>query len=306
MSALLLPPLLTIFFINNPAKVVACGNLISDISDHFSQFCILKSLKHKSRVKKSKIRDFSRFSSGRLNADLSNVNWNALFTNVPSDMNNVFWITKGLRKSIRVKNKLYASDDRVKYKMYRNRICTLTRISKQQYYTKFFNDNLTNMKKTWEGINSILAHKSKNSNPISFIKDPDDNSMSNNPNRIANILNEHFASVGPKLANKLPSVQRNYFEFLNRFYSPDTSFAFNLVTPTEVKLEISGIPSNKSHGLYSCPTQILKCASYVISNSFAEIINLSISTGVYSNKLKMAKIIPIFRRIMERASRHES
>ena len=154
-------------FINNPDKVVACGNLISDISDHFSQFCILKSMKDKTRVKKSKMRDFSRFSSDRLHTDLSNVNWNALFSNESSDVNKVLssfynkfnklvnkhapmktisnrkakqfskpWITKGLRKSL---------DDRVKYKMYRNRICTLTRISKQQYYTKFFNDNLTKL-----------------------------------------------------------------------------------------------------------------------------------------------------------------
>ena len=95
------------------------------------------------------------------------------------------WIIKGLRKSIRVKNKLYVSDDRVKYKMCRNKICTLTRISKQQYYTKFFNDSLTNLKKTWEGINSILARKSNNSKLISSIKDPDDNnSISSNPNRI--------------------------------------------------------------------------------------------------------------------------
>ena len=80
---------------------------------------------------------------------------------------------------------------------------------------------------------------------ISFIyREPDDNSMSNNPDRIAGILNDHFASVGPKLANKLPCVQRNYFEFLNRSYSPDTSFAFNLVTPREVNLEISCILNN--------------------------------------------------------------
>ena len=65
-------------FINNPDKVMACGNLISDLSDHFSQFCILKSMKVKTRVKKSKMRDFSRFSSDRLNADLSNVDWDAL------------------------------------------------------------------------------------------------------------------------------------------------------------------------------------------------------------------------------------
>ena len=61
--------------------------------------------------------------------------------------------------------------------------------------------------KNMEGINSILARTSNNSKPISFIKVPDDdNSIPSNPNRIANILNAHFASVGPKLANKLPSV----------------------------------------------------------------------------------------------------
>ena len=167
-------------FVNNPDKVMACGNLITDLSDHFAQFCILKSMKAKARItgKKSKIRDFSRFSSDRLNADLSNVDWSALFANESNDINSIFssfynkfnklvnkhapmkkisnrkakqfskpWITKGLLKSIRVKNKLYVSGDTAKYKMYRNKICTLTRISKQQYYTKFFNDNLTNMKK---------------------------------------------------------------------------------------------------------------------------------------------------------------
>ena len=62
-----------------------------------------------------------------------------------------------------------------------------------------------------------------------------------------------------------------------------------------MKLEISRIPNNKFHGLYSCPTKILKCSSNVISNTLAEIINLSISTGVYPNKLKIAKIVPIFK-----------
>ena len=62
-----------------------------------------------------------------------------------------------------------------------------------------------------------------------------------------------------------------------------------------MKLEISRIPNNKSHGLYSCPTQILKCSSNVVSNTLAEIINLYISTGIYPNKLKMAKIVLIFK-----------
>ena len=39
-------------FINNPDQVVACGNIISDISDNFSQFCILKSIRDKIKIKK--------------------------------------------------------------------------------------------------------------------------------------------------------------------------------------------------------------------------------------------------------------
>ena len=39
----------------------------------------------------------------------------------------------------------------------------------------------------------------------------------------------------------------------------------------------------------------LKSVANVISSTLAQIINLSISTGVYPQKLKMAKIIPIFK-----------
>ena len=133
-------------FINNPDQVVASGNIISDISDHFSQFCILKSMRDKIKIKKFKVRDFSRFSRDSFNADLSNVNWNTLLDKKPCDEDNLFssfynkfnklvnkhapmktisnrkakqlskpWITKGIRISIKVKNKLYASGDTTNY-----------------------------------------------------------------------------------------------------------------------------------------------------------------------------------------------
>ena len=52
--------------------------IISDISDHFSQFCVLKSIRDEIKTKKSKMRHFSRFSRDSFNVDLSNVDWNAL------------------------------------------------------------------------------------------------------------------------------------------------------------------------------------------------------------------------------------
>ena len=119
--------------------------------------------------------------------------------------------------------------------------------------TNFFNDNLNNMKKTWQGINDILSRNSKTTKPIQFLRDPNDKySISSEPRRIATIINEHFSSVDPNLANKLPPARHSYLDFLNVSNTPVSSFAFELVI--QVKQEISrGIPNGKSHGLYCLP-----------------------------------------------------
>ena len=89
------------------------------------------------------------------------------------------------------------------------------------------------------------------------------------------------------------ALEVDYFDFMNRAKSPNSSFAFNLITAAEVELEILRMPNNKSHGLYSCPTQLLKYSSNVVSSTLAEIINHSFSSGMCPTQLKMAEIIPI-------------
>ena len=58
-------------FVNNPEMVLVSGNIISDISDHFSQFCILTSAVNQIKGESRKVRDFSKFSSDSFTADIS-------------------------------------------------------------------------------------------------------------------------------------------------------------------------------------------------------------------------------------------
>ena len=44
----------------------------------------------------------------------------------------------------------------------------------------------------------------------------------------------------------------------------------------------------------ACSIQFLKMSKYVVSERLAKLINLSVQTGKYPTKLKIAKIIPIF------------
>ena len=77
-------------FINNPDQVVTCGNIVFAISDHFSQFCILKSVKDKVKVNKFKVRNFSRFSADCFNTEVSQVEWKAIVEKNSCDVNDLF------------------------------------------------------------------------------------------------------------------------------------------------------------------------------------------------------------------------
>ena len=70
---------------------IASGNVVSDLTDHFSQFCILQSYNRgKQQPIKIFVRDYSNFSEHRFLHDLSLINWNLLLSG--DDVNKLFGI----------------------------------------------------------------------------------------------------------------------------------------------------------------------------------------------------------------------
>ena len=84
-------------------------------------------------------------------------------------------------------------------------------------------------------------------------------------------------------------------DYLKKLKSPDSSFFSKPISPDDVKQEILSLPNNKSYGLYSCPTQLLKCSCNILSPVLSNIFNTSITSGVHPSKLKISKITPIFK-----------
>ena len=148
----------------------------------------------------------------------------------------------------------------------------------------------------WIGINELLHRRKKHLKAISALKDFNNrNKIVKDGSRIPNILNEHFATVGNRLANNLPTPQTHHLDYVVKCKSPTSSFFFQPVLPDEVRLEILLVPNDKSYGLYSAPTKLLKCSSAVIAPVLSEILNTSIRLGTYPSKLKIAKITPVFK-----------
>ena len=90
----------------------------------------------------------------------------------------------------------------------------------------------------------------------------------------------------------LNTVKRHFSEFLAN--SPE-AFYFDPVTPGEVESEISLLSSNKSPGVYSCCVSILKAAKCFISQPLMKIMNTSILQGTFPKKLRLAKVVPVFK-----------
>ena len=170
------------------------------------------------------------------------------------------------------------------------------RLSKSNYYHKYFECNMTEMKRTWKGINELLYRRNTNSKTITTVKDLiNDSAIAREPSKISNIMNEHFASVGGRLAGKLASPRHHFLEYVIKCKSPSSSFFLWPGAPQKLKLEISSISNNKSYGLYSSPTKLLKLSKDIIAPVISETFNTSVKLGIYPSKLKMPKIIPIFK-----------
>ena len=72
------------------------------------------------------------------------------------------WITNGIKAAIKVKNKLYATGDKVRYKHYRNKICTLICLSERKYYDMFLENDVGNMKKPGKEPLNFNINRTKN------------------------------------------------------------------------------------------------------------------------------------------------
>ena len=173
------------------------------------------------------------------------------------------WVTKGIRKSIQQRNKFYKLFIKCKnpdlknnlhfqFKQHRNQIVHLLRVSKNNHYKNFFNDNIKNSKQTWKGIREIIQNnKVDKSNNISLnIND----TLVSDPNIVTNSFNDFFTSIANKIRNKITPSRKNFKQYLKN--SPNNSFFFSPINSLEIVKIINSLDPKKASGPFSIPNQI--------------------------------------------------
>ena len=216
------------------------------------------------------------------------------------------WITNGILVSISKRDHLYKSYIREKspvvkalllesFKKYRNKIVSLCRLSKSNFFTKYFRDNKKHIGKIWEGVKSIISLCSSSSSSSSSPSCININNVPvSDPESMANSFNDYFVTIAENIRKEIPSTNKHFSDFLKKPVS-DSLF----LSPTdemEVLYCLSSLDQNKSSGPFSIPSQIFSLIKTEISTPLSNIINMSFTTGIYPSNLKIAKVIPIHKK----------
>ena len=170
---------------------------------------------------------------------------------------------------------------------------TLLKRAKEKYFTKFFNENIKNIKKTWIGIKSLVSMKLKNNDTPSIIRN--DEKYINGLIASANIFNNFSTSVAEAVQSKIKFLNKSFRSFLST--KSNDSFIITAKNKEDIcKAVISSLNINKSCGPNSIPTKILHLVQNQISKHLATICNLYFSTEIFPTILKTVKVIPIHKK----------
>ena len=208
------------------------------------------------------------------------------------------WVNSTLLKSINRKNRLFykykcipTNKNRMKYTNYKNTLTNLLRNAKKEYYCKQFTSCNRDIKGTWRTIKNVL-NSSPNSRNISKIKNH--GTATENKQTIAEIFNDFFTNIGPDLARSIPTSAKSFDCFLN---NPNPTTLFMVPTNEQELTEIvKNLKIKKTPGYDDITNKLLKSVIKEIIVPVTHIMNMSMLNGIVPGKMKIAKVVPIFKK----------
>ena len=164
--------------------------------------------------------------------------------------------------------------------------------SKINYYHEIF-EKYKNIKAIWKTISEIICKSSNKRKTLDKIIV--DSSTITDHQEMCNRFNAFFVGIGPKLANNINTENKDVFSayITKRILTP---FTFTLINQEEVKRSISYLKAKTSCGIDGISVKFLKFLSPALTKPLVIIINQSLVTGIFPTKLKIAKVLPLYKK----------
>ena len=164
------------------------------------------------------------------------------------------------------------------YKSYRNKLTSLLRLRKKQYYHEYINKHKNNARVMWQLINSHLGQLCN---------------ISANLTISATDLNNFFVELGSDAVKDNPVPRNDFRTYLK--HQVAQSFFVAPATCDEISSVVRALPSKTSCDCNGLSVKLPKHFVNTIINSLCTIVNKSFTNGIFPNSLKITKIVSIFK-----------
>ena len=308
---------------------IKSGVLYSSITDHLPVFLSIQE-NHKITPKvRPMIRIFNEKNKNNFFRLIKNCNWNTFLetTNVNEALGifykhykecptNAFplislslakakqkpWISEELMHKIRKKNKLYKEmsesptlENKKRFRELRNKVTNQLKREHGAYYQEIINSEKKTLKSLWNIFGKVV-NTAKNREKPKIRELKVNNKIINDDQEIADTLNKYFSCIGKKLADK----HDNDYNKFKKYLGTEVTESIELRSTTTLEVfEIIGRLKKKSSGADDVHPQLLKHCRKIFSPILAHLYNLCFQHAEYPNLLKIAKVIPLFKKTTE-------
>ena len=309
------------------------GIIITAISDHFPYICSLRNAENYTKPNKfASYRKFNNENVTKLRLELEsldimhlldneenadpNINYNiiqnifklALEKHMPvikSKFNKykhkkTNWITFGILRTIKFRDNMYrhlrqTSLNTIEYHNLKFNLLSYNKILKKiirEAKLKFYQSKFEKYKtKSKETINEVINKKDTKTLPDFMIIE---NEKVTDKGVIANKFNEYFNNIGHQMAGAIDvKSDCSFRDYLQSRCL--TTFSFQSVSKNYIKNTIKNLNSKSSSGHDEISTNLLKQLDILIE-PLTLIVNQSLRTGIFPDKCKISKIIPIYKK----------
>ena len=163
--------------------------------------------------------------------------------------------------------KLKSNYNYSQYKLYRDKLNKIIKLSKKNYYKTYFNEHQNNSKRTWNGINEIIGkHRKDKQQNITLLKK---GKLITDQKVVSKTFNNYFVNIAEKLSNKLGTPSSSIEGYLD---NPNKdSFYITPATPEEVVNLIDNLDPNKASDIYNIAPKFVVDSKLFLSNGICEL-----------------------------------
>ena len=162
---------------------------------------------------------------------------------------------------------------------------------KKNYYVEKFEMAKGNIRKLLLTINHMVNGPDlPDKNLINEMKI--NNKLATYSMTIANEFNKFFTNIEPNLANNISNVDGDISDYLNGSFQ--NSMCAIHTDPIEIQNITNHLRSSSSKGVDDVSSKIVKEVIEAIAQPLATVVNISLADRLFQDKLKIAKIIPVY------------